>query len=34
MTFIKNQSKWNAAEQYSKDRGWEFIIITEKQLGI
>jgi hypothetical protein len=34
MTFIKNQSKWNAAEQYCKDRGWEFMIITEKQLGI
>lgn len=34
MTFIKNQSKWDAAELYSKDRGWEFIIITEKQLGI
>ena len=34
MTFIKNQSKWDAANQYCKDRGWEFIVITEKQLGI
>ena len=32
MTFIKNQSKWNAAKQYCKDRGYEFKIITEKDL--
>ena len=25
--------KWEAAEQYAKKRGWEFIIITEKTLG-
>ena len=34
MTFIKNQSKWKAATEYCKDRGWEFKIITEKELGI
>ena len=34
MTFIKNQSKWKAAEQYCLDRGWEFMIITEKELGL
>lgn len=34
MTFIKNQSKWKAAEQYAKERGWEFIKITEYELGI
>jgi hypothetical protein len=32
MTFIKNQSKWKAAEQYSKAMGWEFKIITEKDI--
>ena len=34
MTFAKNQSKWKAAQRYAKDRGWEFVIITEKELGI
>lgn len=34
MTFIKNQSKWKAATEYCKDRGWEFKIITEHDLGI
>jgi len=33
-TFIKNQSKWKAAEEWCKDRGYEFKIITEKELGI
>lgn len=31
-TFMVNQSKWEAAEIWAKDRGWEFIILTEKQL--
>jgi len=34
MTFVKNQSKWEAAVQYCKERGWEFKIITEKELGL
>lgn len=34
MTFVKNQSKWEAAKQYCADRGWEFMIITEKELGL
>lgn len=34
MTFIKNQSKWEAATRYAKDRGWEFMILTEHHLGI
>jgi hypothetical protein len=34
MAFIKNQAKWKAASEYSKDRGWEFKIITEHELGI
>lgn len=33
-TFIKNQSKWEAARNYCKDRGYEFIILTEHELGI
>ena len=32
--FIKNQAKWKAAKSYAQDRGWEFIILTEKHLGI
>ena len=32
--FIKNQAKWKAANTYAKDRGWEFKIITEKELGL
>ena len=32
--FIKNQAKWKAATDYAKDRGWEFKIITEKELGL
>lgn len=34
MTFIKNQAKWAAAREYAKDRGWEFKIITELELGL
>lgn len=34
MTYIKNQSKWDYAKQYAKDRGWEFIVLDENSLGI
>ena len=34
LTFIKNQAKWEAARNYCKDRGWEFKIITERELGL
>lgn len=30
MTFVKNQNKWKAADEYAKDRGWHFVIWTEK----
>ena len=30
--YIKNVNKWQAAEEYAKDRGWEFHIWTEKHL--
>lgn len=34
LTFMKNQAKWKAADEYAKDRGWEFKIITEYELGL
>lgn len=34
MTYGKNQAKWKAATEYAKDRGWEFMIFTERHLGI
>jgi len=37
MTYAKNQSKWKAADEYCKDRGWLFEIWTEetiKKMGI
>ena len=32
--YIVNQAKWKAASKYAEKRGWQFIIITEKELGI
>lgn len=32
MTWGVNEAKWKAAEEYCKDRGWVFQIMTEKQL--
>lgn len=29
-----NSAKWKAARQYCADRGWEFVIMTEKELGV
>lgn len=34
MTWGKNQAKWNAAKEYCKARGSDFMILTEKHLGI
>lgn len=34
VTWGKNEAKWKAAREFAKDRGWEFIILTEKHLGI
>ena len=31
-TYLVNQAKWNAAEAFCQDRGWEFTKITEEQL--
>jgi hypothetical protein len=33
-TWGKNQAKWRAASDYCSDRGWQFKIMTEKELGI
>tara|TARA_B100001094_G_scaffold224216_1_gene218405 strand:- start:3343 stop:3783 length:441 start_codon:yes stop_codon:yes gene_type:complete len=37
LTYIKNQDKWEAADQYAKHKGWKFQVWTEetlKNLGI
>ena len=33
-TYLVNQAKWEYATEYAKRRGWEFIILTERELGI
>ena len=30
LTYVKNMNKWKAASEYAKDRGWNFVIWTEK----
>lgn len=32
--YIKNTSKWQAAKVYAEEKGYEFKIMTEKELGI
>ena len=34
VTYAINQAKWEAAREYCKDRGWEFMLITEKELKV
>ena len=34
MKYAKNYAKWEAAEDFCKDRRWEFQILTEKELGV
>ena len=29
-----NQSKWKYANEFCEDRGWKFLVLTEKDLGI
>lgn len=33
-TYVINQSKWKAATEFCKDHGWQFKVLTEKDLGI
>ena len=32
--YAKNQAKWNAAKEWCLDRGYEFKVLTENELGI
>lgn len=34
ITYEVNKAKWIAATEFCKDHGWEFLILTEKHLGI
>lgn len=33
-TYGINDAKWKAARRYCADRGWEFVIMTENELGV
>lgn len=32
--WIKNQEKWGSAVEYAKRNGFEFVVLTEKELGV
>ena len=32
--YVVNSAKWKAAEEYAKDRGQKFVILTEDELGL
>lgn len=32
--YIKNQAKWKAANEWSNKKGYEFVVLTEKHLGL
>jgi hypothetical protein len=34
VTYAVNQEKWRAADLFCKEHGWQFKLITEKELGI
>ena len=34
MTWGVNQAKWKSAQEFCLDKGWEFKLITEAELGI
>lgn len=34
LTYQRNQDKWNAAQAWCKENGFEFVILTENELGI
>jgi TnsA endonuclease N terminal len=33
-TYSVNQAKWKAAEDFCRDRNWQFKVLTEKELGL
>lgn len=33
-TYLVNQAKWEYATRYAKERKWEFIVLTEDDLGL
>lgn len=33
-TWGVNDAKWKAAKQFCAQRGWEFVVMTERELGI
>jgi len=33
-TYATNRAKWDAAEEFCKDRLWEFRIVTERELKV
>lgn len=33
-TFANNYSKWEHAREYCRRKGWEFVVLTERELGI
>jgi hypothetical protein len=34
VTYAINEAKWKAADLFCKEHGWQFKIITEKELGL
>jgi Straboviridae/Kyanoviridae head completion nuclease len=34
VTFATNDAKWKAAKKYCTERKWNFILMTEKELGV
>ena len=34
VSFAVNQEKWKAADLFCKEHGWQFKILTEKELGL
>ena len=34
MTYAVNKAKFKAADEFCKDHGWEFMVVTEKELKI
>jgi hypothetical protein len=33
-TYGLNSAKWEAAKEFCADRNWEFVVLTEKELGL